>query len=109
MTVRRLIASIALATSLAACATAPATEGQSLAAAQDAVAAALQGVHLAYAQGIVPKANVIKAAKLGDQADDASIAARRAYAAGDASTAAGMVQQIGTLATEIVALERPSK
>lgn len=98
-----LIALAAL--TLTACATAPATEGRTLAAAQDAVAAAAQGVHQAYASGLITKAQVQSADKLVNQADTLSVAARAAYSAGDASTAQGDVAQLTTLATEILALE----
>jgi hypothetical protein len=92
---------------VAACATAQSDEGKGLAAAQDAVAAAAQGVHQAYTTGVISKAQVVKAAALVDQADQLSIAARAAYASGDATTATGEITQIATLATEIVALEKP--
>jgi hypothetical protein len=100
-----LVAAAALA--LTACATAPANEGKGLAAAQDAVAAAVQGVHQAYASGLITKAQAQKADALVDQADDASRAARIAYAAGDSTTYVGAIAQLTTLATEIVALEKP--
>lgn len=98
-----LLAASALA--LSACATAQSDEGKGLSAAQDAVAAAASGVHAAYVAGVIPKAQVVKAAALVDQADALSIAARQAYAAGDASTALGAIAQITTIATELVALE----
>lgn len=102
---RFAIVAVASALALSACATAQSSEGKGLSAAQDAVAAALTGVHQAYVAGVIPKANVVKAAALGDQADDLSKAARQAYAAGDASTAQGEITQIATLAAEIVSLE----
>lgn len=92
---------------LGACATAQTNEGQGLSAAQDAVAAALSGVDAAYTSGVISKAQVQQAAKLGDQADDLSKAARAAYASGDATTALGDITQITTLAVAIVALEKP--
>jgi len=103
---RRLLI-IAACAALAACATAPANEGKGLSAAQDAVAAAAQGVHLAYTTGTISKAQVQAAAKLVDKADDVSVAARKAYAAGDINTYNGAIAQINTLAAQIVALEKP--
>lgn len=103
----RPLTALLAALALSACATAPTDEGRALSAAQDAVAAAAQGVHSAYASGLISKAQVAKAAALVDQADDLSLAARKAYAAGDAATTQGEIAQIATLATEIVALEKP--
>lgn len=90
---------------LQACATTSLTAGRTLAAAQSAVAAAAQGVHKAYADGVISQAQVQKADALVDQADDLSKVARTAYAAGNASTAQGAINQITTIAAEIVALE----
>jgi hypothetical protein len=103
----KLAIAILGALTLTACATAPATEGQTIAAAQDAVAAAAQGVHQAYVAGVISKAQVQAADELADQADNLSIAARQAYAAGDASTAQGDIAQIATLANELLLMEKP--
>jgi hypothetical protein len=105
--IRPLFAVLGL-TILVACATAQSDEGKALSAAQDAVAHAASGVHAAYVAGVISKAQVTQASKLVDQADNAAIAARAAYRAGDSSTAAGAVAQITTLAAEIVALEKPA-
>lgn len=108
---RRGLAPAALAVlgvlALAACATAPAKQGTSLSAAQDGVAAAITIVHQAYTQGIISKAQVRKADQLADEADDASLAARKAYASGDATTAQGALGQLAALLVEIIALEKP--
>ncbi len=98
---------VAGALALSACVTAQPDEGRALAAAQDAVAAAAQGVHQAYVAGVISKVQVQKAAQLVDLADAASIAARKAYASGDASSAAGALAQLTALTAEIIALEKP--
>lgn len=100
-----IVGAAVAAVNLAACATAQVNEGRGLSAAQDSVAAAAQAVHAAYASGVITKAQVAKAAALVDRADDLSRAARAAYAAGDASTAAGDVAQIVTIAAELNALK----
>ena len=106
MTARRIIpALLAIGLLTASCASGQATEGKDLAAAQTAVATAVQGVHSAYVAGLISKANVQAADKLADRADDISKAARAAYAAGDATTAQGAITQLATLASQIVALE----
>lgn len=99
------LAGLASALMLAACATAQVNEGKGLSAAQDSVAAAAQAVHAAYASGALSKSAVQKAGVLVDKADDLSRLARQAYAAGDASTAAGDVAQIVTIAAELNSLK----
>jgi len=101
----RALVALCAALALAGCATAQLNEGQGLSAAQDAVASAASAVHTAYAAGVISKAQVVKATALVDQADTLSLAARQAYAAGDASTAQGDITQIVTLAATIAALK----
>lgn len=92
---------------LVACATTSTNTGKGLSAAQDGVAAAAQGVHQAYINGVVSKAQVAQAAKLVDQADDLSKVARSAYATGDVNTYEGAITALASITAQIVALEKP--
>ena len=96
--------SAGLALALTACASVQMTAGQTLAAAQTSLAAAATSAHQLYVTGVLSKADIVKIAGWVDVADNVSLTARCAYAAGDNGTVTGALTELATITAAIVAV-----